>query len=95
MMAGELVGAWLWPMSDAECMFVPLEARMIPVPTGGFAPLLERARHVFPIVMTLALFVLLVVALASTYLGHSRGPYDGCYGENGRAIACAVLEAVR
>jgi hypothetical protein len=68
---------------------------MIPVLVGGFAPLAERARNLVPIVVTLALFLLLLAGLASTYFGHSRSPYDGCVGENGRAIACAVLEAIR
>jgi hypothetical protein len=68
---------------------------MIPMTVGGFAPLLERARHFFPIVMAIGLFLLLIAGLASTYFGHSRSPYDRCYGQNGRAISCAVLEAVR
>lgn len=32
--------------------------------------------------------------LASTYFGQSRSPYDICYGPNGRAISCAILDAV-
>jgi hypothetical protein len=68
---------------------------MVPMLVDGFAPLVERARHLFPIVITLALFLLLVAGLAATYFGHGRSPYDGCYGQNGRAVACAVLEAVR
>ncbi len=68
---------------------------MIPMPVGAFTLLLERTRHLFPIVITLVLLLLLIAGLASTYFGHSRSPYDGCYGSNGRAIACAVLEALR
>jgi hypothetical protein len=68
---------------------------MVAMPVGAFAPLVERARYFFPVVITLVLFLLLIAGLASTYFGHSQSPYDGCYGENGRAIACAVLEAVR
>lgn len=65
------------------------------LPTGGLAPLVERTRQFLPIVVALVLLLVLVAGLASTYFGHSRSPYDGCYGENGRAIACSVLEAVR
>jgi hypothetical protein len=65
------------------------------MPVGGFALLLEWTRHLFPIVITLVLLLLLIAALASTYFGHSRSPYDGCYGSNGRAVACAVLDALR
>jgi hypothetical protein len=68
---------------------------MVPMQLDGFAPLIERGRRVFPIVITLALFLLLVAGLASTYFGHSRSPYNTCYGPNGRAISCAVLEALR
>jgi hypothetical protein len=68
---------------------------MIPVLVGGFAPLVGRARNLFPIVVTLALFLLLVAGLASTYFGHASSPYDGCVGENGRAVSCTVLEAIR
>jgi hypothetical protein len=68
---------------------------MVPMPTSVFAPLLDRTRHFLPVVITLVLLLLLVAGLASTYFGHSRSPYDGCYGSNGRAISCAVLEAVR
>jgi hypothetical protein len=59
------------------------------------ASLLERARSLVPVVVTLALFALLLAAIASTYFGHSRSPYDTCYGANGRAISCAVLDAAR
>ncbi len=68
---------------------------MVPTLVGGFAPLVERARHLFAVVIALALLLLLVVAVASTYFGHSRSPYDTCYGTNGRAVPCAVLEALR
>lgn len=68
---------------------------MVPMLLGGFSPLVERARHLAPIVITLALFVLLVTGLASTYFGHARSPYNSCYGTNGRAVSCAVLEALR
>lgn len=68
---------------------------MVPMSISGFAPLVERTRHFLPIVITLVLLILLVAGLASTYFGHSRSPYNGCYGTNGRAISCDVLEAVR
>jgi hypothetical protein len=68
---------------------------MVPMLANGFAPLVERARHLVPIVITLALFLCLVVGLAATYVGHASSPYDGCYGPNGRAVACAVLKALR
>jgi hypothetical protein len=61
----------------------------------GFTRLAERARQVLPIVLTLVLFLLFVVGLASTYVGHSRSPYDTCDGPNGRAVSCAVLEQLR
>ncbi len=72
-----------------------VEGRMLPMPVGSVAPLVERARRLFPVVVTLALLVLLAAALASTYFGHARSPYNGCYGTNGRAVSCAVLEALR
>ena len=68
---------------------------MIPILIRQFAPLAERARQLVPVVLTLALFALLAAALASTYLGRSLSPYDTCYGPNGRAVSCAVLEEVR
>jgi hypothetical protein len=68
---------------------------MIPVLAGGFAPFAERVRQTFPVVATLTLLVLLIAAVASTYVGHARSPYNTCYGTNGRAISCAVLEAAR
>lgn len=57
--------------------------------------LLERARLLLPVGLTLALFALLVAAIASTYFGQSRSPYDTCYGANGRAISCRLLQASR
>jgi xanthine/uracil permease len=68
---------------------------MIPMLVDGFTPLVERARRLFPAVVTLLVFLLLAAALASTYFGHSRSPYDGCQGTNGRAVSCAILEALR
>jgi hypothetical protein len=68
---------------------------MVPMLVGRFGPVLERTRHLFPVVITLALFLVLVAALASTYFGHARSPYNTCYGTNGRAVSCAVLEALR
>jgi hypothetical protein len=68
---------------------------MDPMTSGEFAPLLDRARRLLPVILTLALFILVVTALASTYFGHSRSPYDTCYGTNGRAISCAVIEGLR
>lgn len=55
----------------------------------------RRVRHILPVVLALVLLLVLVAGLASTYVGHARSPYDACYGANGRAISCAVLEAVR
>jgi hypothetical protein len=68
---------------------------VVPLLVGRFAPLVDRARHFFPIVITLALLLVLVAALASTYFGQGRSPYNTCYGANGRAISCAILEALR
>ena len=68
---------------------------MVRMLVGGLTPLRARARHLAPIVITLAIFLLLIAGLASTYVGHSRSPYDSCYGTNGRAVSCAVLEALR
>ena len=68
---------------------------MVSMLANGSATLVERVRQLFPVVMTLALMALLVAALASTYFGHARSPYDTCYGSNGRAVSCAVLEALR
>jgi hypothetical protein len=68
---------------------------MVPILAGGFAPFVERARHLFPVAIALALLVVLIAAVASTYFGDSRSPYNTCYGTNGRAISCAVLEALR
>ena len=66
---------------------------MVPMLAGGFAKYVERVRHLLAVVITLALAVLLIATLASTYFGHSRGPYDTCYGTNGRAVPCSVLDA--
>lgn len=55
----------------------------------------DRVRQLLLVVATLTLFVMMVVAIASTYFGHSVSPYNGCIGENGRAVPCDVLEAVR
>ena len=68
---------------------------MVAILVGGFANVAERARYLFPIVATLVLFLLLIGGLASTYVGHSRSPYNGCQGANGRAVSCAILEALR
>jgi hypothetical protein len=62
---------------------------------GRFGAIGERARHLVAIGLTVVLFLLLVAGIASTYVGHSRSPYDTCVGANGRAIACATLEAAR
>jgi hypothetical protein len=56
---------------------------------------MQKVRDLVPAVVTLTLFLMLVVAIASTYFGHSSSPYNGCIGENGRAVPCDVLEAVR
>ena len=68
---------------------------MVAMLVGGFAQYVEQVRRLLPVVVTLALTVLLIAALASTYFGHSRSPYDTCYGTNGRAVPCSVLEALR
>jgi hypothetical protein len=68
---------------------------MVPMLVGGFTTIAERARQLVPVVVTLLLLVLLVAGLASTYFGHSRSPYDSCQGSNGRAVSCAILEALR
>jgi hypothetical protein len=68
---------------------------MIPMLVDGFTPLVGRARRLFPVLITLLVFLLLVGGLVSTYFGHSRSPYDGCQGTNGRAVSCAILEALR
>jgi hypothetical protein len=62
---------------------------------AGIVPLVRRARQALPVALVLVIFLVVVAALASTYVGHSRSPYDTCYGTNGRAISCAVLEALR
>jgi hypothetical protein len=62
---------------------------------GGFAPFVERVRHHFPVVMTLTLLAFVIAAVASTYVGRARSPYNTCYGANGRAVSCAILEAFR
>ena len=67
---------------------------MVPMLAGGLAWYVERVRHLLPIVITLALAVFLIATLASTYVGHSRSPYDTCYGTNGRAVPCSVLEVL-
>ena len=43
----------------------------------------------------LAALLALVTAIASTYIGHSPGPYGVCYGASGRSIPCAVSTAHR
>ena len=59
-----------------------------------FQGAVSSARHQLPVVITLALAVLVIATLAFTYFGDSRSPYDTCYGTNGRAVPCSVLEAL-
>jgi hypothetical protein len=33
----------------------------------------------------------LVTLLASTYVGHSPGPYGACYASNGRSVPCELV----
>ena len=68
---------------------------MVPMLAGRLAPFAGRVRHLVPVVVTLALLVVVIAALASTYFGHARSPYNTCFGTNGRAISCAILEALR
>ncbi|MFN2566637.1 MAG: hypothetical protein ABR499_16695 [Gemmatimonadaceae bacterium] len=68
---------------------------MVAILRSSFAVLAARARQVLPVVIALVLLLLLVAGLASTYVGHSRSPYDTCYATNGRAISCALLEELR
>ena len=68
---------------------------MVSMLTGRRGALVERARHAVPVVLTLALVVLSLAALASTYFGDARSPYDTCYGLNGRAISCTDLRALQ
>ena len=65
--------------------------RCWPVDSRGTS---SESGHLLPVVITLALAVFLIATLASTYFGHSRSPYDTCYGTNGRAVPCSVVEAV-
>lgn len=44
----------------------------------------------WPSIVTLLALLVLVVALASTYFGHSPSPYGTCYAASGRAIPCAT-----
>jgi uncharacterized BrkB/YihY/UPF0761 family membrane protein len=45
----------------------------------------------------LAVLVLLMLCawLASTYIGHSPGPYGACYASNGREVPCEVVSPKR
>jgi hypothetical protein len=45
----------------------------------------------------LAVLVLLTLCgwLASTYIGHSPGPYGACYASNGREVPCDVVSSKR
>jgi hypothetical protein len=55
---------------------------------------LQDARRVAPIALTLLTLLAFVVALASTYVGDASSPYDTCMTPNGRQVSCAVLESV-
>lgn len=68
---------------------------MISMVSGELAMVVEQARRFLPVAVTLALLVFLLAALASTYFGHSRSPYDTCFGPNGRAVSCTILEKLR
>jgi hypothetical protein len=65
---------------------------MVAMAIRGFPLLIARARDLLPVVLSLALFLVVVAALASTYVGDARGLKNTCYGTNGRAISCSVLE---
>jgi hypothetical protein len=45
----------------------------------------------------LAVVVLLTLCawLASTYIGHSPGPYGACYASNGRQVPCELVSHKR
>ena len=45
--------------------------------------------------LVLALGLVLMAALASTYFGHSTSPYGVCYGASGRSVPCAVVARPR
>jgi hypothetical protein len=62
---------------------------------GAIAPHFARGWRFVPVLLTLALFAVVVAALASTYFGDARSPYNTCYGSNGRAVSCSALEALR
>jgi hypothetical protein len=48
-----------------------------------------------PVVIALAIAVSMAAAIASTYVGSSRSPYDTCFGPNERAVPCAWIEKRR
>jgi hypothetical protein len=63
------------------------------LPFPAFAPLLGRALRFVPVVVALVLFTLVITGIASSYFGDSASPYDTCFGANGRAVSCRVLQA--
>ena len=51
----------------------------------------DLARAALAVVLLLAVCVL----LASTYLGHSPGPYGACYVKSGRQVPCELVSRTR
>jgi len=51
----------------------------------------SRARETAARVAMLIVLVVMIGLLASTYIGHAKGPYGVCYGESGRSIPCALV----
>ncbi|MDB4892389.1 MAG: hypothetical protein JWL61_4244 [Gemmatimonadetes bacterium] len=46
-------------------------------------------------VLAALILLTLVTLLASTYIGHSPGPYGACYAPNGRSVPCDVVRQRR
>lgn len=61
------------------------------------AHFIDRAayREITIRIVTILLVVVLAVALASTYFGHSSSPYGVCYGTTGRSIPCEIAHSER
>lgn len=51
----------------------------------------RHAGDMLPVVIALAIAVSMAAAIASTYVGSSRSPYDTCFGPNERAVPCAWI----
>ena len=63
--------------------------------SGGVSELGRAIRRDFPRVLAIAALLVVLLALASTYVGHAASPYGTCYAPSGRAIPCELVSKDR